>query len=188
MGGVNKPLELTGSKPLILHAYERLLPQVSAIMINANRDLAQISSALPKGTAIIEDDARFAGRGPLAGLHACLTHAQSTGHAFVATAAADTPFFPENLIEQLRAPDGEQTIRIARHEGWRHPVFGLWPAALLEDLESFLRAQETNKVMAFVNRHALVEVDIEASGDPFFNVNTPDDLARAGERMRESQS
>lgn len=188
MGGVNKPLKWAGNQPLILHAYQRMEPQASGIIVNANRDQREISALVPSGTAIVEDDPEFAGRGPLVGLLACLAHARSNDFKFLATAAADTPFFPADLIDQLRAPIGDGAIRIARHDGWRHPLFGLWPTSLMENLETFLYSHETNKVMAFAKRHDLIEVDIEAKGSPFFNVNTPNDLAQADEMLQKMRS
>ncbi|MEO1748482.1 MAG: molybdenum cofactor guanylyltransferase MobA [Pseudomonadota bacterium] len=188
MGGVNKPLMMVGREPLIVHTFERLTPQVGATIVNANRNLDGIAATLPTNTAIVKDDADFTGRGPLIGLLACMSKAQAMNLPFIATAAADTPFFPKDLVDQLRAPTGEETIRVARHDGYRHPLFALWPTALGGALEAFLRKGETNKVMAFAQHHALIEVDIEASGDPFFNVNDQQDLQQANQMLQELQA
>ncbi|MEO0542780.1 MAG: molybdenum cofactor guanylyltransferase MobA [Pseudomonadota bacterium] len=180
MGGTNKPLAILKGRPLLAHAYDRLLPQVSDVVVNANRDLDQITFALPGGVELVRDAQEFSARGPLAGLHACLRYARSKRFAYVATVAADTPFFPQSLFTQLAAPSGDSVVRIARHNGYRHPLFALWPTNTLADLEAFFLEDKTNKVMAFAQRHALVEVDIEASGNPFFNINTQEELLEAG--------
>ncbi|MEN0001651.1 MAG: molybdenum cofactor guanylyltransferase MobA [Pseudomonadota bacterium] len=179
MGGLNKPLQLLAGKPLIRHVYDRLEPQVSALMANANRDLDLIAQSLPASIAICPDKNAFQGAGPLAGLHAALSHANANDLGFVATVAADTPFFPANLVEKLSHDPDPSAIRIARQDGYNHPLFGLWPTAILPDLENFLRSGETYKVMAFAKRHPVIHVDIEDADDPFFNINTADDLAVA---------
>lgn len=188
MDGANKPLMLVGGKPLLVHAFERLKPQVGSIIINANRDLDLISATVPKNVAIVGDHTQYAGRGPLAGLLACLSQARLMNIAYTATTAADTPFFPEDVVDLLRAHKGEETIRIAHHGGFRHPLFALWPTALVDALEAFLKEEQTNKVMAFAQRHAVVDIEIQATGDPFFNVNKQQDLARANEMLQEMQA
>jgi molybdopterin-guanine dinucleotide biosynthesis protein A len=69
-----------------------------------------------------------------------------------------------------------------------HPVFGLWPTALAADLDAFLASGESRKILAFVDRHERVNVFFDdvslptgETVDPFFNVNTPEDAARAEE-------
>lgn len=63
-----------------------------------------------------------------------------------------------------------------------HPVFGYWPLSCAEDLVAFLTEGTTRKVLAFVDRHpnATAKFDAGANGsDPFFNINTPEDLRAA---------
>jgi molybdopterin-guanine dinucleotide biosynthesis protein A len=72
-----------------------------------------------------------------------------------------------------------------------HPVFALWPVALADDLESFLASGVSGKILAFVDRHRRAESFFDPlplpggeTVDPFFNVNTPEDAARAEEIAR----
>ncbi|AXS40122.1 molybdenum cofactor guanylyltransferase MobA [Breoghania sp. L-A4] len=194
MGGGDKALKALGGKPMLAHVIERLRPQVSAMVLNANGDPARFEDfGLPVAPDPIEGFA-----GPLAGVLAGLRWAETNApHArWVASAAADTPFFPSDLVERLgKAADQPQpTIALAASGGHRHPVFGLWPVALADDLEHFLRTESTRKVLAWVSRHANVEVAFEpthvngATLDPFFNANTPDDMAQAAGYVAEPQA
>ena len=62
-------------------------------------------------------------------------------------------------------------------------MFGLWPLELRQDLKRWMADSDTMKVFAWASRHDLAYCDFEASGpdapDPFFNANTPEDLAEA---------
>jgi molybdopterin-guanine dinucleotide biosynthesis protein A len=107
---------------------------------------------------------------------------------FVVSAAADTPFFPADLAARLSGGCGGHvdTIAIAASAAGTHPVFGLWPVGLADDLEQFLTAGDTRKILAFADRYRRVNVPFDdillpdgGRVDPFFNVNTPADAARA---------
>ena len=105
---------------------------------------------------------------------------------FIVTAACDTPFFPLDLVERLLgSTDGANPcIALAASGGQIHPVFGLWPIALAEDLVLSLE-KGTRKVLHWTDRHphCIVEFAFTDLGgnrvDPFFNANTPEDLAEA---------
>lgn len=184
MGGGDKALKPLGGEPMLARVIDRLRPQTGSMIINANGDPARFSGF---GLPVVPDNVEgFAG--PLAGVEACMmwTLRNDTGCTHIATAAADTPFFPDNLVVSFMvAANSPETIVMATSNGNRHPVFSLWPVALHADLQRWLKTTDTFKVMAFVQRHDLSQVDfpmIEISGDtvdPFFNANTPEDFALA---------
>jgi molybdopterin-guanine dinucleotide biosynthesis protein A len=188
MGGGDKPLLTVGGKTMLARAVERLAPQVDTVVLNANGDPARFASY---GLPIVADTIEgFAG--PLAGLHAGMrwAHRHVPEARFIVSAASDTPFFPMNLVERLSASSGDadDVIALAASSSGTHPVFGRWPVSLADDLEAFLKAGESGKVVAFADRHIRLNVpfeDIElADGetvDPFFNVNTLEDAERANE-------
>lgn len=187
MGGTDKAFVELGRKPLISHVIDRLSPQVGGVAINANGDPGRFSAIdLPVFADTIGGHA-----GPLAGVLAAMRFAEAQDAALthVATAATDTPFFPVDLVRRLSGvATTDDTIAMATSGGNRHPVFALWPVALTGDLEDWLATTDTFKVMAWVQRHRLQQVEfvIGADGtDPFFNINTPDDLARATALMQE---
>ena len=187
MGGGDKPLVEIGGVPMLMRASKCLRPQVAHLALNANGDPARFARfELPVVADTIDGFA-----GPLAGILAGMRWATRTlpEARFVASAAADTPFFPKNLVARFaEGGHGEETIALAASAAGVHPVFGLWPVALADDLEQFLVRGESGKILAYVDRHARVDVRFEdivlPNGervDPFFNVNTPDDAARAQE-------
>lgn len=191
MGGGDKPLLALDGRPLLAHVIDRLAPQVGPMVLNANGDAARFSSfALPVAADPVEGFA-----GPLAGVLAGLRWAQTNRPEVpgVVSVAGDTPFFPTDLVTRLISARGAQVDRIvlAKADGHLHPVFGYWPVALADALERFLREATTRKVLAFVDAHDNAIADFGAStggGDPFFNINTPEELAEASARARSGGS
>lgn len=181
MGGGDKALLQIAGKPILAHVIDRLAPQTDRLALNANGDPSRFAEW---GLPVIPDS--FEGfAGPLAGVLAGMEWAAGQGAAHIVTVAGDTPFFPADLCDKLIAgatekgapialaatPDGD---RIARH-----PTFGLWPTALREDLRAAL-LEGTRKVVVWTDRHAAATVTFRADAhDPFFNINRPEDLARA---------
>ena len=183
MGGGDKFLRPLGGRLLLAHVIERLRPQVAALAINANVDPARLESF---GLPVIPDT--LPEMGPLGGVLAALRWAQESPREYrhVATVACDTPFFPHDLVAELRAAtDASENIVQARSGGRIHPTFALWPLSLAGKLEIFLRRQGPASMRAFAGGHhpaTAVDFAPEAGHDPFFNINTPSDL-EAAEQM-----
>ncbi|MCB1365956.1 MAG: molybdenum cofactor guanylyltransferase MobA [Rhodobacteraceae bacterium] len=183
MGGGDKGLLALGDRPLLAHVIDRLAPQVAGLALNANGDPARFDGF---GLPVLADSIEgFAG--PLAGVLAGLDWAAGQGGDAIVTAAADTPFFPCDLVprlllatEGMAAPLALAATPDPERGRVRHPTFGLWPVALRDDLRAALQGG-LRKVVLWTDRHGGREALFAAGGtDPFFNVNTPDDLARAG--------
>ena len=170
--GQEKAFVQLGGRPLIAHVASRLSPQVEAFGINANGDAARFSFlGLP-----VSADRLATGGTPLAGIHAALHYAKNTGFDAVLSVPSDTPFLPLDLRLRLEA----DAPAIAASRGQEHYVTGLWPVSLLPSLEAAITQQSLKRVWEWA---ALVEakpVDWAAgTHDPFFNINTPADLAQA---------
>lgn len=183
MGGGDKPLMTLGGKPLLDRIIERARPQVDHLIINANGNPARFDRY---GLPVVADPvAGFAG--PLAGVLAGMewTRANRPGCLLIATFAADTPFFPHDLVVALKETlDAGADIACARSGERDHPVFGLWPTALANDLRGSLVDDGVRKVDVFTARYRLRSVAFDDQPhDPFFNVNRPGDLARAEEML-----
>jgi molybdopterin-guanine dinucleotide biosynthesis protein A len=184
MGGGDKPLLTLDGLPMLSHVIARLAPQVTAMVLNANGDPARFQAfGLPVAADPIEGFA-----GPLAGVLAGLNWARShvPQDEGIVTVAGDTPFFPRDLVATLLKARGANpdTIVLARSGGHMHPVFGYWPLSCADDLDAFLTDGATRKVLAFVDRHPKCDRRVRRrpdGGDPFFNINTPEDL-RAAEK------
>lgn len=182
MGGGDKGLLRLGGRTLLGHVIGRLTPQVAGLALNANGDPARFAEF---GLPVLADSIDgFVG--PLAGVLAGLDWAAGQGADSIVTAAADTPFFPCDLVPRLQmAGEGmENPLVLAatpdpERGQARHPTFGLWPVALRDDLRAAL-GDGLRKVVMWTDRHdgRLAEFPVDGF-DPFFNVNTPEDLARA---------
>ncbi|WP_050929259.1 molybdenum cofactor guanylyltransferase MobA [Aestuariivita boseongensis] len=186
MGGGDKGLLSLGGQSILARVIDRLEPQVAGLAINANGDAERFDGF---GLPVLPDSIDgFVG--PLAGVLAGLDWAAEQGADSIVTAAADTPFFPADLVPQLQlAGEGmEHPLVLAAtpdpEKGQvRHPTFGLWPVALRDDLRAALEGG-LRKVVLWTDRHGGREAVFPVGRiDPFFNVNTPEDLARAEEMV-----
>ncbi len=191
MGGVDKALLALGGQTLLDRVIGRLAPQVAEVALNANGDPARFDGV---GLPVLMDS--LAGfPGPLAGVLAGMDWAAGQGAETIVTVAADTPFFPCDLVPRLllaaegqavplvlAATEGDAKTRSKSRSGLiRHPTFGLWPVGLRDDLRAALE-DGLKKVVLWTDRHGGREAVFPVQGvDPFFNVNTPEDLARAEE-------
>ena len=175
---------------MLAHVIERFSPQVGAVAINANGDPARFAAF---GLPVVPDTIDgFVG--PLAGILAGLIWARTNtpDARWIASVSADAPFIPTDLVVRLRAAVETRgnAIPIAQSGGGLHPVIGLWPIALADDLDAALRSG-LRKVLHWTDRHGTVPVAFEhlhVAGkpvDPFFNANTPEELEEARGLMTE---
>ena len=169
MGGIDKGLAPLGDKPLIEHILAALGPQVTHLLINANRNIERYAEY---GHPVVKD--RLDGhQGPLAGFAALLGACEDD---WLVTVPCDTPHIPADLVQRMwsaRVAAGAE-IAIA-HDGRRmQPAHALLPRRLLSDLEAFLDSGE-RKIDRWYARHATVEVDFSDQPDAFLNLNRPED-------------
>jgi molybdopterin-guanine dinucleotide biosynthesis protein A len=183
MGGGDKSLTRIGGATILSRVLDRLKPQCTRVVLNANGDPARFADT---GLPVIPDDVPdFAGplAGILAGLDWAAAHMPEV--AYVASVPGDCPFLPRDLVARLhqaRAASG-QPLACARSGQWRHPVVGVWPVALRADLRHALTQEDLRKIELWTARHGIALADWPAEPvDPFFNVNTPEDAA-AAERL-----
>lgn len=177
MGGGDKALLPLGDGVLLDQVMDRLTPQVDQFAINANGDTTRWvnwdCSVLP--------DTVEGFPGPLAGVLAGMRWAAENGASHIVTVAGDTPFFPTDLVSQLvlaTQRQGKPIALAATPDGW-HPTFGIWPVDLADDLETELRGG-MRKILRWTEKHGMAQAMFPSGGiDPFFNVNTPEDLEKA---------
>ncbi|HXL49545.1 MAG TPA: molybdenum cofactor guanylyltransferase MobA [Xanthobacteraceae bacterium] len=180
MGGGDKTRIRLGDKTILERVLARLKPQCMAIILNANGDPARFAdTSLPVVADSVEGFA-----GPLAGILAGLDWAAAHAPAIrdIASVPGDCPFLPGDLVARLSAARQAAGVPLAcaRSGEWRHPVVGLWPVALREDLRKALTEENMRKIEAWTARHGVAVADWPATPiDPFFNVNTPADAAEA---------
>jgi molybdopterin-guanine dinucleotide biosynthesis protein A len=187
MGGGDKTRIRIGGKSILERVLARLEPQCAAVILNANGDPARFADS---GLPVVPDTVPgFAG--PLAGILAGLdwTAAHAPAIVDVVSVPGDCPFLPGDLVARLSAARqaAGMPLACARSGDWRHPVVGLWPVALREDLRKALVQEDMRKIEAFTARHGVAVSDWPAAPiDPFFNINTPADAAEA-ERIAAQQ-
>ncbi len=188
MGGGDKCLVQLAGRPLLTHVIARIAPQVGQVLINANGDPARFSGfGLPVAADTVEGFA-----GPLAGV---LTGLQWTAKNVpqatqMVSIATDTPFFPTDLVSRLvaGADKAGTSLAVATSGARTHPVFGLWPVSLLNNLAEAVTNEGLRKVDIWTARHGVAEVEFDTDdGDPFFNLNRPEDIAEAEARLREGK-
>jgi molybdenum cofactor guanylyltransferase len=170
MGGGDKPLKTLGGETLLSRVIARARPQCDALILNANGDAARFSAFnLP----VIEDSVQgFVG--PLAGVLAGMDYALLHGYNHVFSFPADSPFLPLDVVSQC----GEGLVSVSSG-GWTHPIIGLWPVSLRDNLYEALTGGE-RKIDRFTAAHGCRYVDFAVHPyDPFFNCNSPEELLQA---------
>jgi molybdopterin-guanine dinucleotide biosynthesis protein A len=180
MGGGDKARIVIGGQSILDRVIARLSPQCGAIILNANNDPARFADTrLP-----VVADSIVGFVGPLAGILTGLDWAAAHQPQVdtIASVPGDCPFLPSDLVARLDAARRAQAVPLAcaRSGEWRHPVVGLWPVALREDLRRALTDEGLRKIEAWTARHGVAIAEWPAAPvDPFFNVNTPEDVAAA---------
>ena len=182
MGGGDKARIEIGGVSIIDRVLARLSGQCVDIIINANGDLGRFADT---GCTVVPDNVPDH-PGPLAGILAGLDWlaAQDNGVEWLLSVPGDCPFLPDDLVERLhmaRVKMGAGVGLACAHSGeWRHPVVGLWPLALRASLRQALAEEGVRKIEVWTARHGVAVADWPAEPvDPFLNVNTPEDTARA---------
>lgn len=180
MGGGDKCLLPLAGKTLLQRTIERAQPQVKKLLLNANGNSLRFArTRLPVVPDVFPNN-----RGPLAGIHAALQwmHKDNPDTEWLVSFASDTPFFPSNLVTTLLEAVNQSNSRlaIACSLARRHPTFALWHASLISPLEQLLQSDEMPRLQDWMSAQNPVEVIFNATDyDPFFNINTPQDLYAA---------
>lgn len=170
-----------GGKPLLLLGGERLIDRALrqarrwshcvAIGVRASTQVQPIDAILLADEPDLE--------GPLAGLIAALKFGHQTAKEFVLTIPSDMPFLPPDLPDRLLAAAGRRACALASSAGHLHPVCGLWRTTVLDEVDHYLGGQKRS-LRGLAELVGFATVDWPARGlDPFFNINSADDLARA---------
>mgnify|MGYP006281344501 FL=1 len=180
MGGGDKTMRAIAGRPILDHVIERLAPQCASLILNANGDPARFGAW---GLPVVPDDVPdFAG--PLAGVLAALdwTALHYPAIEWVVSVAADCPFLPRDLVARMQTDRAamQAELAVAASGDQSHPVVGLWKVSLRDELRHALVVEECRKIDRWTARYRLVTTQWPVTPvDPFFNANTPDDVAEA---------
>ena len=187
MGGGDKARIRIGGKTILERVLARLTSQCARVILNANGDPARFSDA---GLPVVADSVPdFPGplAGILAGLDWAAAHAPDVGD--MVSVPGDCPFLPDDLVERLAAARqaAGAPLACARSGEWRHPTVAIWRVALRDDLRKAVAEEGLRKIESWTARHGVAIADWpDRPFDPFFNVNTPEDVA-AAERVAAQQ-
>ena len=181
MGGGDKWRIEIGGATILDRTLERLRAQCSGVIFNTNSGPA----AAPLGLTIVPDDVPEY-PGPLAGILAGLDWvAQNAPEvSWLVSVPSDCPFLPRDLLARLHRARSERnaTLACAQSAGRRHPTVALWPISLREDLRAAITTGQMRAVHEWTARYPLaVAIWKDLPVDPFFNVNTPEDAAKAAD-------
>lgn len=177
MDGCDKGLVELAGQPLIAHCLAAFAPQVDDLFISANRNITAYEGY---GHPVLQD--HHAGfDGPLAGLQRAL---ESCRNDWLAVAPCDAPMLPGDLVARLLHANREQTsAAVIPHDGTQiQPLFGLYSTRVLNSLRRYLDGGD-HKVRIWLETLAPLQVDFSDCPDAFTNINTPQDLELAGQRL-----
>ena len=180
MGGGDKASIRVGGATVLDRVIERLKPQCARVILNVNADPERFAATgLPVVADSVPDHP-----GPLAGILAGLDWAakQTDEIDWIVSVPSDCPFLPRDLVARLHRARIESgaTLACASSGARTHPVVGLWPQTLREDLRHALAQEGMRKVGAWTGRYRVAIAEWPAAPvDPFFNINTPEQAAEA---------
>ena len=173
MGSINKVQASLGGRSLLEIAVGRISPQVDTLLINGDPALC--------GEQALAD--RLEGfQGPLMGLYTALLSEQLSRADYLMMVPCDGPFLPDNLVAELyqQIVQADADIACVRYQGFAQPTFSLWHKRVLPDIEQALLVEKNGGFKPLLQSLNAVYLDWpEQEPSPFFNINTPQDLALA---------
>lgn len=178
LDGADKALLSLGDQTLLSHVTDRFAPQVAELALSANGDPARFKDF---DGPILPDADPSQRLGPMAGLLAGLTWARARGASHLATASVDTPFLPCDMVAQmvLAAAGAADRPAIAKSGGRAHPTCALWPCSLETALATALASGE-RRIGVWADSQGAIRAMFQGTApDPFFNINSSQDLAQA---------
>ena len=173
MGRANKVLASLGGRSLLEIAVEKMSPQVDTLVVNGDPALC--------GEQALADRAEGF-QGPLMGLYTALLSEQLSRADYLMMVPCDGPFLPDNLVAELyqQIVQADADIACVRYQGFVQPTFSLWHKRVLPDIEQALSVEKNGGFKPLLQRLNAVYLDWpEQDPSPFFNINTPQDLALA---------
>ena len=173
MGGVDKGLVTLDEKPLVEYVIQRLQPQVSRIIISANRNQDKYARY---GFAVVNDGAEASQAGPLAGIYSALTQVTTD---YILTVPCDAPRLPHDLAARLLLQlQRDQSSACMAHDGMRpQPLFALLHTSLHVDMRRALRAGEYKVGLWLLQNCGCSTADFSDCAKSFINLNTAENIA-----------
>ena len=171
-----------GDKLLIDYILSEIIDEFKEVLLISNNKIKYINS---NKISLVEDTKK--GLGPLGGILTAMKWIKENNKSYkwISTFPSDTPFFKKqilnNFLEEIKNYEGK--LFFINSNDTRHNIFGLWSIDLLERLEKDLDNGE-RKVEMWANKIGVKSINMKFENkDPFFNINTKEDLIKAEEYL-----
>tara|TARA_B100000073_G_scaffold337835_1_gene334221 strand:- start:247 stop:855 length:609 start_codon:yes stop_codon:yes gene_type:complete len=171
-----------GDKLLIDYILSEILDEFKEVLLISNN---KIKYNYSNKISLVEDTKK--GLGPLGGILTAMKWIRQNNKSYkwISTFPSDTPFFKKqilnNFLEEIKNYEGK--LFFINSNDTRHNIFGLWSIDLLERLEKDLDNGE-RKVEMWANKIGVKSINMKFENkDPFFNINTKEDLTKAEEYL-----
>ena len=165
------------NKKLIEHTIDKVKKYLKKVIIITNQD----NEFFSKNNLITVKDCIEGQLGPLVGILTAMKWAKEnlSKCSWIVTFPCDTPFFPEKIIESFieESEKKESLILCASSHGRKHNIFGLWSLDLYDKLKDDLINKKVRKVQDWTEKNKIKNLEFTFKDyDPFFNINTEEDL------------
>ena len=171
-----------GDKLLIDYILSEIVDEFKEVLLISNNKIKYNHS---NKISLVEDTKK--GLGPLGGILTAMKWIRQNNKSYklISTFPSDTPFFKKqilnNFIEEIKSYEGK--LFFINSNDTRHNIFGLWSIDLLERFEKDLDNGE-RKVEMWANKIGVKSINMKFENkDPFFNINTKEDLTKAEEYL-----
>jgi len=182
--GQDKSQVQLGSKILVDYILSEIIDEFNEILIIANNDIKFLNS---KKITKIEDYKKDLG--PLGGVLTAMKWIKENNknYKWISTFPSDTPFFNKKYLHDFleNINDKDSKLFFINSNNKRHNIFGLWSIELLDRLEDDVIRKEERKVEVWANKIGVKTINMDfKNNDPFFNINTKEDLEKAKEMIK----
>jgi len=180
--GEDKSQVKLNGKLLIDYILSEIIDEFKEILIVSNN---QIKYKNYKNISLINDLKKD--QGPLGGVLSAMKWAKEKNdkYKWISTFPVDTPFFKKDILQKfLSEIDSEESkLFFIKSNNTRHNIFGIWSIDLMKKLEHDLNEGQ-RKVEVWANSVGVKVINMEfINKDPFFNINTKEDLEKAKEKI-----
>ena len=181
--GEDKSQVKLGDKLLIDYILLEIIEEFKEILVVSN---SSIDFRKSEKISVIEDIKK--NLGPLGGVLTAMKWVKDNNkdYKWISTFPADTPFFKRSILQKFLQdiqPE-ESKLFFIKSNNTRHNIFGIWSIDLMDKLEEDLNKGE-RKVELWANSIGVKTINIEFQNeDPFFNINTKEDLEKAKDRLK----
>ena len=181
--GEDKSQVKLGDKILIDYILSEIIDEFNEVLVVSNNS---INFRKSKKISLIQDFKKDLG--PLGGVLTAMKWVKDNNkdYQWISTFPVDTPFFKNQILKDFlqNINQEEDKLFFIKSNNTRHNIFGLWSIDLADKLEKDLENGD-RKVEDWANKVGVNIIDMQfEKNDPFFNINTKEDLEKAEEILK----